>query len=83
MSALRKGFPGRFPKGLRVTPVMNGKYRVAMSADFAQLECDFTIDEVRTMAAHLIDVVTMVNLTTFNHAPTKENVDIEDEEARA
>lgn len=83
MSMIRKGLPGRFPQGLRVVPVKGDKFRVTLSAGFAQIECDFTAGEVEHMAAHLVDVLQMVKLTTFNHAPTKENINIDDEEARA
>ncbi len=83
MSMIRKGLPGRFPKGLKVVPIKDGKFRVALSADFAQIECDFTAEEVEKMQSHLGDVLQMVKLTTFNHAPTKQNIDVDDEESRA
>ncbi len=80
MSILRKG---RFPKGLKVEPIGGEKFRVTLSAVFAQISCDFTAGEVEHMAAHLVDVVQVVKLTGFNYSPTKENINIDDEEARA
>ncbi len=83
MSIIRKGLPDRFPKGLHVEPLKDEKFRVTLSAGFAQVECDFSHAEVETMFNHLTNVVKMLELTKFNHTPTKENIDIDDEEARA
>jgi len=83
MSFIRKGPANRFPKGLKVEPLGAEKFRVTLSAGFAQVGCDFSAGEVEHMAAHLVDVVQMVKLTGFNYAPTKENINIEDEESRA
>ncbi len=83
MSFIKKGPPYSFPKGLEVIPLENSKFRIELSAGFVQTGVDFTLEELQRIHEHLTNVMQMTRLTGYNYAPTKQNVDINDEESRA
>ncbi len=83
MSNPDREFRGRYPKGLKAVPIAFDKIRVTLSAEFAQVSCDFNTGELEHIAAHLVDMLQMMRLTGFNYSPSDKNIDIDDEEARA
>lgn len=69
-----------FKKGLNVRRIGKGKFRIELSVGFGAAACDFSRTELESFLA---DAMSELNLDGFNKNPTKENIDIVDEEARA